>query len=189
MDKFVKNYQSELKEALKTINWQDFEKIKNLLLEAYRNDKQIFVAGNGGSASTASHMACDLNKGVIGHSGEKKIKRLKVISLNDNVALMLAWANDTLFESIFAEQLKNLVSEGDVVIGISASGNSKNIIEMIREAKKSGAKTIGFAGFDGGQLAKLADLSVTARIKKYDVAEDVHLILEHMLTRWFYENL
>lgn len=189
MKDFAKNYIVELSKMLDDLHIINLEKIKKTLLAARDNNQQIFILGNGGSAATASHIANDLNKGVLGHTGEKNIKRFKVISLNDNISLLTAWANDTSFDNIFSEQISNLANSDDIVIAISASGNSKNITRAVKNAKEKGCIVIGFAGFDGGELEKLADYSLTVKIKKYDIVEDVHLILGHIMTRWFYENI
>ena len=186
---FALGYIDELNVALKSIDLGELSKTKDALLSARDSDNNIFVVGNGGSASTASHMACDIGKGVLGHTGEKKIKRFRIMSLNDNIATMTAWSNDTSFDDVFAEQLENLANKGDVLVAISASGNSSNIIKAVNVAKKKGCKIIGFVGFDGGKLKKLSDICLWAKVDKYDVSEDVHLIFEHILTRWFFENI
>ena len=142
-----KQYLSELKEVLDDFNLEQFEKIVNLILNAYENEKQIFTMGNGGSASTASHFACDLNKGCCTNL-EKKIK---MICLNDNTPTLLAFANDVSYDVVFVEQLKNFFNPGDLVIGISGSGNSENVIKAIRHTKQNNGQTIGFSGFSGDQ--------------------------------------
>lgn len=189
MKDFIHDYLAELSKCLKEINSDVVGKIREALLKARDDDKKIFVIGNGGSASTASHAVCDWNKGVLGHTGEKNIKRFKVVGLADNIASMTAWANDTCYDDVFAEQLENLMDEGDVVVAISASGNSKNIVKALSVAKKKRGTIIGLAGFTGGKLAEMADICITAKINRYDVAEDVHLIISHILTRWFFENV
>ncbi|MEI8143304.1 MAG: SIS domain-containing protein [Candidatus Berkelbacteria bacterium] len=189
MKEFLSDYLSELNYCLGSINSDKLAEVRDILLTARDDGRTIFVIGNGGSASTASHVSNDWSKGVLGHTGEKNIKRFRVISLTDNVATMTAWANDTSFDDIFSQQLENLVQEGDVLLAISASGNSKNILNALNVAEKHGAMIVGLAGFDGGELAKRSKVCITAEIKKYDVAEDFHMIVTHMLTRWFYENL
>ncbi|MDO8513846.1 MAG: SIS domain-containing protein [bacterium] len=182
-------YLGELQETISGLPLKTLEKIKDILLEAHQKNRQIFMIGNGGSASTSSHITCDIAKGILGHTGEKKSKRFKIISLNDNVALMSAWANDTIYDNIFSEQIKNLAKKDDIVIALSASGNSPNIIKAVETANEISCITIGLAGFNGGKLAKLTDICLTAKIDKYDIAEDTHLILGHILTRWFFENV
>lgn len=185
----TQNYFNEIKGVLDNISLEDIENITNIIYNAYKENKHIFIMGNGGSAATASHFACDLGKGTLHPTDTKRMQRFKVTALTDNVPLMTAWSNDSSYDNIFSEQLRNLVSEGDVVIGISASGNSKNIINAINTAKELTAITIGLAGFDGGELAKISHASIIARVERYDMSEDVHLILTHIITRYFLELL
>jgi D-sedoheptulose 7-phosphate isomerase len=133
--------------------------------------------GNGGSAATASHMANDLNKLAI----VPEQPRFRAISLSDNVPCMTAWANDSAYEDIFAEQLSNFLDPGDVVIAISASGNSPNVIKAIRLAREMGAITIGFTGKDGGQLKPLVDICLCIPSDHLGVQEDGHIILDHVI--------
>ncbi|HZA01798.1 MAG TPA: SIS domain-containing protein, partial [Hyphomicrobiaceae bacterium] len=134
--------------------------------------------GNGGSASTATHFACDLSKATIVQGRA----RLRVTSLTDNVALLTAWANDTSYENVFAEQLANLLNPGDVVVAISASGNSPNVIAAIKTAAACGATTVGIVGFSGGSLKEAVDAVVHVPSDSYGVVEDCHLVLEHAIT-------
>lgn len=152
--------------------------IVSVLAEARDSGRRVYVMGNGGSASTASHMASDLGKG----SCRKDAPRFKSISLTDNIPVMLAWANDLSYEDIFVEQLRNHLEVGDVVIGISGSGNSKNILRAIEFARKTGAETIGLSGFDGGKLARLAKTSYVIPNSCMQQIEDIHLIIEHLLS-------
>jgi D-sedoheptulose 7-phosphate isomerase len=139
--------------------------------------------GNGGSASNASHMASDLGKGTLKRVYDELEPRFKVYSLTDNVALLTAYGNDLSFEDIFVQQLRNLVEERDVVIALSGSGNSKNVIRAIKYAKKRGAFTIGFLGFKtGGKLGTLVDCAVIADTDSYGVSEDIQLVLDHIIT-------
>ncbi len=136
--------------------------------------------GNGGSGTTASHFVCDINKGTC----LELEKKFKVICLNDNMPTVLAYANDLSYERIFVEQLKNFLQPGDVVIGISGSGNSENIILAISYAREAGAKTIGLSGFDGGRLAQIVDIPFVAAINDMQKVEDVHMIVVHMLMQY-----
>lgn len=180
----IQKYISHLQGVLERLNLDDVRESIAYVMAAYHADKQIFVVGNGGSASTASHLACDLGKGT--HIPGKR--RFRVISLTDNVATMTAWANDVCYEDVFVEQLKNLVNPGDLVIGISASGDSENIIRAIRYANEVGCKTIGWCGFGGGKLAGLTDVSVVTDSYEYGPVEDVHHILNHVLHAWIREE-
>lgn len=186
---FSKTYFNEIKQILDKIPLKNIERIVNIIHNAYKKERHIFIMGNGGSAATASHFACDLGKGTLSPKGKKNIKRFKVTSLTDNVAVMTAWSNDLSYDNIFSEQLKNLISKEDVVIGISASGNSPNVLNAIELAREREAITIGLVGFDGGKLAKIADVSIIAKVNKYDIAEDIHLMLTHIITRYFLKTI
>lgn len=154
------------------------EKIADIIFSAYKENKQIFVMGNGGSALTASHCALGFEK----QSAVESKKRIKAISLTDNVGLITAWANDENYVSIFKEQLVNKLCKGDVVICISVSGSSPNIIEAAIYSQEQGAIVIGFVGFGGGKLWKLADECVALSSKNYGQVEDIHLALTHILS-------
>jgi D-sedoheptulose 7-phosphate isomerase len=182
---FALNYISELKRTLETIPLDGFEKIVNLIMGAYQDGRLIFVMGNGGSGATASHFASDINKGVCFDLE----KRFKVICLNDNVPTMLAYANDVSYEDIFIEQLKNFMESDDVVIGISASGNSKNVLKAVEYARSKSVRTIGLAGFDGGRLAGIVDVPLVVKSEDMQKVEDTHLILMHMVMQIVHQRL
>jgi D-sedoheptulose 7-phosphate isomerase len=156
----------------------EISEIIDVLLDARNHGKNVFIMGNGGSSSTASHFVGDLSKGAIVHGKP----RFKAISLTDNAPNVLAWANDKSYEDIFTEQLKNLMNPQDIVIGISGSGNSENVIKAINYANEAGCVTIGFSGFDGGKLLKIAQYNIHVDDTYMQRVEDVHLILEHLLT-------
>jgi D-sedoheptulose 7-phosphate isomerase len=177
MKSFSDEYIKDLKSLLDRFPHDTFHRIFEILLDAYKHDKHIFVMGNGGSGSTASHFVCDINKGSC--SGLEK--RFKMICLNDNMPSILAYANDQSYEDIFVEQLKNFLEEGDVVIGISGSGNSRNVLKAIEYAKKKGAVTIGLCGYDGGSLSRMVDISLVTEINDMQKSEDLHMIVVHML--------
>ncbi len=185
MQVFSADYLKELKGLLDIFPHDRFDAIGQELLTAYNEERQIFIMGNGGSGSTASHFACDINKG----SCFELDKKFKVICLNDNVPTMLAYANDLSYNKVFIEQLKNFLQAGDVVIGISGSGNSENVIQAISYAKERGARTVGLTGFDGGKLAKTADIPLTAAIHDMQKVEDVHMIVVHMLMQYLCNSL
>ena len=173
----LQSYLSGLQLCINEISSQDIQGVADIIFEAYRNNRQIFIFGNGGSAATASHMVCDLRKGTA-LPGKR---RLKVVSLTDNIALFTAIGNDIDYESVFVEQLISQVEEGDVAIGISASGNSPNVIKAIEYAHGQGATTIGFAAFGGGKLKDITDKSINLSTRDYGQAEDIHLSLGHIL--------
>lgn len=154
------------------------DRVVSILIKARDNNKTIFIMGNGGSAMTASHFVSDLSKGTIVEGA----KRFRVIGLVDNVANILAWANDISYEEIFVEQLKNLMNSGDVVIGISGSGESMNVIKAIEYANEQDGVTIGLCGFDGGKLSQIAKESIIVTCDNMQRIEDTHLIIEHLLT-------
>lgn len=180
---FAQNYSEQLKKAVDKLDLDKIQKIAEVLYEAYKDNKQVFILGNGGSASTASHFACDLGKGTLQRVYDNKEKRFRAISLTDNVATIMALGNDLSYEDVFYQQLRNLVNKGDVIIGISGSGNSANVIKAIQYAKECGAKTIGFLGFKtGGKLKDLVDYEITIQDEHYGRIEDIHLMLGHLIT-------
>lgn len=182
MENFTQQYFQDLKRAIDGLDRQKIKTIIEAVFDAYKNDKQIFVIGNGGSASTASHFACDLGKGTLKNIYGINEKRFRAISLTDNVATMAAYGNDMSFDDIFVQQLRNLLNEGDLVIGISGSGNSPNVVNAVLYAKEKGAKTIGLLGFQtGGKLAGLVDQAVVVDANHYGRIEDIHLVLCHII--------
>jgi D-sedoheptulose 7-phosphate isomerase len=178
-DPFARDYLSGLRTVLDEIDTEDVTRVVETLLDAYRRGRTIFIIGNGGSAATASHMMCDLAKGC----GVEGKPRIKALSLTDNVSIMTAISNDVSYEKVFTEQLRVFLEEGDVVLGITASGNSPNILDAIRYANEHGATTIGFIGFGGGKLKALVDVNVTVSSRNYGYVEDVHCILEHLVSQ------
>jgi D-sedoheptulose 7-phosphate isomerase len=186
---FAKDYLGGLKDVLDRLPLKPIDEIIRAIEQARDEGRQIFVIGNGGSAATASHMMNDLCKGTLGHKGDAPWPRLRVIALTDNVSLMTAWANDTDFNHIFSEPLKNLAQRGDVLVAISASGNSPNIIAAVEAAKQIGVTVLGLAGFTGGKLSKMADVSLVVPSDGYGPVEDVHMILDHIITSYLYEKL
>jgi D-sedoheptulose 7-phosphate isomerase len=183
MLELINTYFIELEQMLRSISLSHLEKVLLLLEQAYRNGHRIFIMGNGGSAATASHFALDLAKNTIMPGAP----RLKAISLTDHVPLITAWSNDTAYEHIFAEQLANMIEPGDVVIGISASGNSQNVINALHLAKESHAATIGLLGAKGGKIKDMADAYILAPGQNIEQEEDAHLILAHVITRYMRE--
>ncbi len=173
-----RRYASELQESLGRLPWEAIHTTVRLLHRARMTDRQVFIIGNGGSASTASHMACDLSKNTV-IPGRP---RFRIMALTDNMALFSAYANDNGYENVFAEQLANFVRAHDIVLGISTSGNSPNVLKAIELAREIGAITIGWSGYDGGQLAGLVDVPVVINNNCIEQIEDIHLMLEHMIT-------
>lgn len=177
------NYKKELITAINDLDNKAIEGLASHIKTLVKKNRTLFIIGNGGSAATASHMVCDLQKTVFGKTPSAfKGKRLKAVCLADNIPLVTAWANDESYDLIFSEQLKNLGSKGDLLIAITGSGNSRNIIEALKTANKLGIATFGFLGFDGGKALKLTDKHILIKSSNYGVVEDAHMILDHMLT-------
>lgn len=170
-------YFALLSQTIRSLPFEKVEEVADILLGAFESQRSIFVFGNGGSAALASHFVCDLAKGTVNGSG----KRFRVIALTDNVPLMTAWANDSNYENIFAEQLANFVSPRDVAFAISGSGNSANVLKALRVAKQAGSTTIGLTGFAGGKMRALCDACIIVPSENMQIIEDLHLCVAHSL--------
>jgi D-sedoheptulose 7-phosphate isomerase len=181
----VEGYLARLRTAVDELPRDRLAELGEMLYRAYRNEKQVFTLGNGGSASTASHMAADLAKNTIGPN----MRRFRVMSLNDNAAILTALANDLGYENVFREQLESLIRPGDLLIAISASGKSPNVLEAIRYAQRQCAETVSLLGFDGGDAAGMSDLAIVVPSDHYGVIEDVHLIINHIVVDHFKSRL
>ncbi len=174
----VQEYIAGVKESLSEVSAEQVEEIVDIIVNAWVRRKRIFVMGNGGSATTASHFARDLQIGT----GRENKPRIRAVCLTDSVALITSLANDKDYASIFSEQLTDQLEPGDVVIGISASGNSLNVLKAIEYAREKGAITIGLVGFGGGRLKALADKAIVLSKKDYRQVEDVHMVLAHVIS-------
>ena len=183
-EEFAFSYLAELRQCLDGISPADVARFVECLERAYREDRQVFVIGNGGSASTASHMACDLAKNVYPPAPARPVRRFRVTSLTDNVALITALANDCGYERVFSEQLHNVLAPGDLIIAISASGNSPNVLHAIEFARTRGARTAALLGFDGGRARDMVDVAITVASDDYGHVEDLHLMLNHLIAAW-----
>lgn len=177
---FIKNYLAKLDEGLNKLDTDTIEKITEVLAQARDEGRMIFIFGNGGSAATASHFANDLNK-LASCNGRQEFKAM---ALTDNVPLMTAWGNDVNYDDIFSSQIKNFLNEGDVAIGISGSGNSKNILKALKLAKQKGATTIGLLGFRGGRAKDMVDHHICFEEDHYGRVEDAHMILAHLIANY-----
>ena len=173
----LKNYVEYFENALKTINNEEVSGFIGLIIEAYRNGKNIFVIGNGGSAANASHLAQDLSKGVV--PWDSDLKRIKAISLTDNVPFITALGNDLGFDRIFTQQVSTYAESGDYLISISGSGNSENILNAVEWSNRNGLKTIGITGFDGGKLKKIVNHSVHVPLSDMCTVESIHSFIFH----------
>lgn len=172
------HYASEIKSTLDRMPWTAVAHVADEIHAAWRDQRTVFIFGNGGSASTAQHMAADLSK----NTAVTGLQRLRAVCLNDNIALITALANDTGYDNIFADQLINFGHAEDLVIAISTSGNSPNVLQGVAAAHRIGATVVGITGYQGGELAKIADISVVVPSQNVEQIEDVHVIIEHMLT-------
>jgi D-sedoheptulose 7-phosphate isomerase len=181
----VADYLDRLSRSLDGISSAEISDIGDTLYRAYQMGAGVYIVGNGGSASTASHMAADLSKNTIGPN----MRRFRVMSLNDNMSLVTALANDVGYDSVFREQLVNLIQPGDVLIAISASGNSPNVVQAIEYARAQHAETVGLLGFGGGKSATLVDRAVVVNSNDYGVVEDAHLVVNHILVEYFQQRL
>jgi len=175
----IEKYLDEVSKLVLKIPPAAVERITSVIFEAYKNGKRVFVFGNGGGSSTSAHFVCDLSKGT---AMDNK-PRLKAISLAENIPLLTAWANDTDYTNTFGEQLKNLVESGDVVIGLSGSGMSPNVINAFRVAVDAGATPVLFSGFDGGKALEAASEAIVVPSTDMQQIEDVHMILTHIIFR------
>ncbi len=181
----VLTYVVQLHETLDNLPVEQIEQVIQLLEQARLRRQQVFILGNGGSASTASHFVCDLAK----NARRPDCPHFRVIGLTDNMAVFSAYANDDGYESVFAEQLANLARPGDVVIGISASGNSANVLRAIDLANALGATTVGLTGFDGGELGSKVAIHINVPSRTIEHVEDIHLSLEHMICKALREEV
>jgi len=173
----VQKYISTVTEHIQQLPVGLIEEVINILHQARISGKQIFIMGNGGSASTASHFVCDIAK----NTRKEGWPHFKAIGLTDNMAIFSAYANDEGYENVFAQQLASLIQPGDIVIGISASGNSPNVLHAMDVAAQNQATSIGFTGFKGGKLGTMVDLHINIPSDNYGQVEDIHLMLEHMI--------
>jgi len=180
---FIKSYVKKLKTLLDEIDVEAISKIIDLLENTQESGGTIYVIGNGGSAATASHMANDLNIGL----KRRGIRKFNVISLADNYSIGTAISNDIGFENIFYAQLEDVINDKDLLISISCSGNSPNIIKAVKYAKELSAKVVGCTGFDGGELKLLSDVNFHIDTPKgeYGLVEDMHMILDHIIYSYY----
>lgn len=175
--KSVNAYFALLSSTVGSLPFHAIDETVELLMRAYETSATIFLFGNGGSAALASHLACDLGKGTINGSP----KRFRALALTDSVPLMTAWANDSKYDNIFAEQLLNFVQAQDVAFAISGSGNSPNVLNALKAARNAGAFTVGLTGFEGGQMKELCDICVVIPSDNMQIIEDLHLCVAHSL--------
>ncbi|OPZ37352.1 MAG: Phosphoheptose isomerase 1 [Tenericutes bacterium ADurb.BinA155] len=183
--KEINAYYDREKAAIDRLDRKELNAAMNALLEAYERGATIYVFGNGGSSATASHMVCDFDKGTC----YDLPKKFHFVCLNDNIPVMMAIANDDSFENVFVYQLEDRLKKDDLVLAISGSGNSHNVIKAIDYAKKVGCKIIGMTGYDGGKLAKAADYQLHVPADDMQITEDLHMGFDHMIMQIFWKYL
>ena len=181
----IKKYIACEIETLQKLDIKAINEVLNLLIDTAKKHKRIYIFGNGGSSATASHFQNDFGKGISEYVDDK----FRFQCLNDNVATLMAVANDIGFEEVFRFQLNGVIEPGDVVIAISGSGNSKNVINAVEYAKKCGNKVIGLTGYNGGKLKELSDISLHVPINSMQVTEDVHMVFDHLMMSILYQHL
>ncbi|MGZ9165609.1 MAG: D-sedoheptulose-7-phosphate isomerase [Anaerolineales bacterium] len=180
----IQNYISILQQTIDQLPRQVIADVVDVLQDARVRGNNVFIMGNGGSASTASHFVCDLAK----NTRSEELPHFRAIGLTDNMAIFSAYANDEGYESVFSQQLANLIQPKDVVIAISASGNSQNVLNAIEEAQKHDVLTIGFTGFDGGRLGQMVNINIHVKSDIIEHVEDIHLMLEHIIVKTIKER-
>lgn len=182
----AKHYFDELHRVATGLRHEGIDQIAEVLVKAYESARMVFTFGNGGSASLASHFACDLGKGTAYCNGGK---RFRVLALTDSLPSLTAWANDSSYEDVFSEQLRNFVQPQDVAFAISGSGNSKNVINALQVAREARATTVGISGFHGGQMKSLCDICVVVPSNNMQIIEDLHLVIAHSIFRIVYSRV
>ena len=181
----IKDYIALEKNTLDKLDIVAINDAMNLIMKTYEGHHSIYIFGNGGSSATASHWQNDFNKGI----SEYVENKFRFQCLNDNVATVMAIANDIGFEEVFRFQLKNKLENGDIVIAISGSGNSKNILNAVEYAKSCGNRIIGITGYKGGKLKYLSDISLHVPVNSMQITEDIHMFLDHLIMSIFYKTL
>jgi D-sedoheptulose 7-phosphate isomerase len=177
-DLFIRQYFQDLSTLVPRLPYSAIHRIVSIFLEAFAEQRTIYVFGNGGSASSASHMMCDINKGASGLSAGT---RPRVMALTDNASLISAWANDFGYERIFSEQLKTFIKPRDVAFAISTSGDSPNVLLALETARQFGAMTVGLSGFQGGQMKSLCDVCAIIPSDNVQLIEDLHHATIHSI--------
>jgi D-sedoheptulose 7-phosphate isomerase len=181
---FTKEYQDKLIDTIRAIDLSKVDQAIEWLKEARAAERHIFTCGNGGSASTASHFVCDIVKGA----SYNRDARFRIMALTDNLATLTAYSNDVGYDIVFVEQLKNFAQAGDVVMAISGSGNSPNVLRAVEYANSIGCKTIALTGRDGGKLGSMAKLNIQVPVPHMGRIEDAHMIVCHMIGYYFMDT-
>lgn len=179
MKEQIENYFERLSNTINALDTEEITAAVEMIKEAYEREANIYVFGNGGSAATASHFVCDFNKGI----SETHDKKFNLICLSDNTPIVTAIANDISYDDVFYFQLKNKLKKDDLIIAISGSGNSKNVIKAVEYAREIGTKVVGITGYSGGKLRELADYHMHVAIDDMQITEDIHMSFDHMMYR------
>ena len=191
VDLGVEDYLRRLKAELDRVDRAEVTRLADLIYDAWQNGRFVFVFGNGGSATTASHLAEDLGKGTLPQAdlGDQSKRRLKVLSLTDNVGWLTALGNDLGYDQIFVQQLMNYGQPGDLAIAISGSGNSPNVLAAVEWANRHGLKTFGMTGYNGGKLKQLQQDGIHVRLDDMGMVESVHVCLIHWIVDELYGRI
>jgi D-sedoheptulose 7-phosphate isomerase len=174
---YIRDYFHTLKDLMDAVDEKRIAEIVDIIYDVYENDRRLVLCGNGGSGSTSSHLVCDFQKNILLDGG----KPFEAIALTDSPALIMAWANDTDYSNIFAGQARTWLRSGDVLLAISGSGNSPNVLKAVEVANEVSATSIGFCGYNGGRLAEMAQIPVVIERRNMQQVEDMHMILGHII--------
>lgn len=187
MEDFIKSFATKVEKALEALPVEEIARAMSILEACYERDGRIYVFGNGGSLAIATHWVSDINKTIFSHHLDRPGRRFQAVRLPSTESEITAWANDVGYDMIFAGPLRNYVQEGDVIIAISSSGSSPNIVKAVELAKGNHIPVIGLSGFDGGKLNQLADAKILVKTEKgeYEVVESVHGTVMHLITKYF----
>ena len=181
----IARYLADTQSAVESLSVAEIQAVIDELQQAYVQGRQVLIVGNGGSSATASHFAGDLAKTILGRPAKRTARRFRAISLAADMPIITAWANDESFDDVFAEQIAGLGQPDDLLIAITGSGNSPNIVAAVETAKRLGMRTVAFLGFDGGRTKDLVDAHVLVRSNHYGHVEDLHMVLVHLITAHF----
>jgi len=184
VERVISDYKESIFQLVNEIDPKDIDYFIHILLDAYQKNSQIIVMGNGGSTATANHFVCDFGKNAV----QKNKRRFRMLSVCESNEIITAIGNDVSFEEIFRQQLINLMQPDDLVIAISASGNSPDIVRACEYVKERRGRVIALTGFDGGKVKHYTDLSIVVSSNSFERVEDIHLIILHMIVCWFKEN-
>jgi len=182
---YIRDYLALEMDTLRQLDVDALDSALSLLEKCLQHENTAYIFGNGGSSATASHFQNDFNKGISEHTE----KKFRFLCLNDNIPTVMAVANDIGFEEVFRFQLQGKLRKGDIIIAISGSGNSTNVLNAVKYAKEQGCKVIGLTGYNGGKLKELSDISLHVPINSMQITEDVHMIFDHLMMSVFYKTM